>query len=78
MIGSVTNGTLDAVETVSNLTRYDLVLAVIPLAFLFGVVASNLGSVSLHGGMAIAAAVGGLAVVDALFVNPPSTGGPGD
>lgn len=54
-----------------DLSRYDLVLAVIPLAFVLGVFASGLLSVSMQVGMAMASALGGVAVLDALFVNPP-------
>jgi len=52
-------------------TRYDLVLAVVPLAFAVALVAGLLVPVSVHGALAAAGVVGTAAVVDALFVNPP-------
>jgi len=55
-------------------TRYDLVLAVVPLAFVVALVAGLLSSIPTHGALAAAALVGTAAVVDALFVNPPKRG----
>lgn len=59
-----------------DLSRYDLVLAAIPLAFVVGVFASGLLALPVEGGMALASTLGGVAVLDALFVNPPEV--PGD
>lgn len=56
----------------SSISHYDFILTVIPLAFAIGYLGSNLGGLSLEGGMAIAAVVGGLAVLDALFVHAPA------
>lgn len=55
-------------------SRYDLVLAVVPLAFVGALAAGLLAPVSVHGALAAAALVGTVAVVDALFVNPPEQG----
>jgi hypothetical protein len=55
-------------------TRYDLVLAVVPLAFAVALVAGLLSPVSVHAALAAAGVVGVAAVVDALFVNPPERG----
>jgi len=56
-------------------TRYDLLLALIPsvflASFLLGVVFGVPARTTLIG----AAIVGGFAVCDALFLNPPTTGG---
>jgi hypothetical protein len=56
---------------VPSATRYDLLLAVVPAVFLVGVVASHLASLPPRTGLAGASLVAGLAVVDALFRNPP-------
>lgn len=55
-------------------TRYDLVLAVVPLAFIVALVAGLFSAVSVHGALAAAALVGAAAVVEALVVNPPDQG----
>lgn len=55
----------------TELTRYDLVLLVIPVAFLFGLIAAGLLSVPTHVPLVGAAVVGALAVGDAMFRNPP-------
>lgn len=55
-----------------GLSRYDLVLAVIPAAFVLAVVVAELFGVPVRESLLAAAGVGGLAVVDAVFVNPPS------
>lgn len=56
------------------LSRYDLVLALVPIAFLLGGAASVAGAIPLRVGLAGAGALGALFVVDALFLNPPTTG----
>jgi len=55
-----------------ELSRYDVVLLAIPLAFLFGLVVSGLPSVPVEGALGVASAVGAVAVADALFLNPPT------
>lgn len=57
---------LDAVS------RYDLVLAVIPTAFISAILAANLLSIPASNALIIASFVGTLALVDALFLNPPT------
>ncbi|MFB6296076.1 MAG: hypothetical protein ABEH66_04450 [Halobacteriales archaeon] len=57
------------------MSRYDAVLAVIPLSFLLSAFAGQVLPVDPQVGLAAASVVGGAAVVDALFLNPP--GGPG-
>ncbi len=56
-----------------GVSRYDLVLVVIPLAFAAALVARGVFSVSLHASVLFASVVGGLAVADALFLHPPRT-----
>lgn len=52
-------------------TRYDLVLTVIPVAFLLAGIASQLTPVAPRTMLAAAALVCALGLVDALFVHPP-------
>ena len=54
-----------------GLSRYDLVLLVIPVAFLLAVVASQVSSFDLLTFLAPASAVSAVAVADGLFLNPP-------
>jgi NhaP-type Na+/H+ or K+/H+ antiporter len=54
-----------------RLTRYDLVLTVIPAALAVALLAHAVLSVPLVAALAAAALVSGAAVADALFVNPP-------
>ena len=54
-----------------RLSRYDLLLAVVPAAFLLGLLAAGLADVPLGVAMGTAAAVAALALVDGLFLNPP-------
>ena len=56
---------------VPGATRYDLLLAVVPAVFVLGVGASYLASLPPRTGLAGASLVALLAVVDALFRNPP-------
>lgn len=56
---------------VRSVSRYDLVLAVIPLAFLLSGLAGVALSVPPHLWLAGGSVVGALAVADALFRNPP-------
>lgn len=53
------------------LTRYDLVLAVVPLAFVGALVVGLLSPVSVYGALAVGALISTAAVLDALFLNPP-------
>ncbi|MFB6084581.1 MAG: hypothetical protein ABEJ94_10085 [Halorientalis sp.] len=58
-------------QTLDSLSRYDLVLALVPVAFLVSVVLGNLLSVPFRTTLAGASAIGALTLLDALFVNPP-------
>jgi len=54
-----------------RLSRYDLLLLVIPVAFCLAFVGSTMTSLPLSMSMAGASVVGALVVADGLFVNPP-------
>lgn len=56
---------------VRRLSRYDLVLAVIPAAFLLAALLGTAGAVPAPAAVTAASLVGVLAMVDALFLNPP-------
>ncbi|WP_262180671.1 hypothetical protein [Haloarcula laminariae] len=58
-----------------SVSRYDLVLAVIPVAFLLTAVASGLLGVTMRTALAVGALLGAAVVTDALFLNPPTGGG---
>lgn len=70
----------DIAETAENpgvrrrIDRYDLVLAVIPAAFLFAGLVERFASVPTYLVVATATIVGVLALVDGLFLNPPQSG----
>jgi hypothetical protein len=57
------------------LSRYDLVLAAIPSVFVVAVLVGNLLSLPPTTAVAGAALAAGVALVDALFVNPPVDAG---
>lgn len=59
-------------------SRYDLVLAVIPAAFLIGLMLSQIMDMPVRLGLGLASVFGGAALVDALFLNPPNRGGIGE
>lgn len=64
---------VDSEPTVGSALRvYDVILTVIPVAFLAGLVATLFTTVSLQTSMVAAALFGLLVVLDALFVHPPS------
>lgn len=58
-----------------QLTRYDLVLTVIPLVFALAVVATTALSVPFLVALAGGAVLSSLVLADALFVNPPIDSG---
>ncbi|WP_254279048.1 hypothetical protein [Haloarcula marina] len=55
-------------------SRYDLVLALIPAALLLTVVAAGLVGVPTTMALTAGSALALTAVLDALFLNPPTTG----
>ncbi len=67
-IGTAVRRTVDRLRRAS---RYDLVLAVIPAAFILAALAGTSPSVPARTAVAAAAVVGGIAMFDGLFLNPP-------
>lgn len=55
----------------SQLSWYDVLLAIIPFVLTLPVVVSALFAVPLHAAVGVAGFVGMLPVLDALFVHPP-------
>ena len=55
-------------------TRHDFVLAVIPTVFVFTLVAAVVLGFSLQTAITGASLVGAVAVIDALFIHPPTRG----
>ncbi|QIO23755.1 hypothetical protein [Haloarcula sp. JP-L23] len=55
-----------------SLSRYDFVLALIPTTFLLTVVAAGLVGVAVPKALAVGSVLALTAVVDALFINPPT------
>ncbi len=55
-----------------RLSRYDLVLSIVPIGFVLAALVGRILSLSASGTLALGAAVGLLAVVDALFLSPPT------
>jgi len=58
-----------------RLTRYDLVLTVIPVALLLTVGTASLFGLPTRTALAGWSVVGFVALADALFLNPPTVGG---
>jgi len=71
MAASNSPGTTGVEATGDRLSRYDLLLLVIPATFLVALVASQVSSFGLSTLLAAASVVAALAVADGLFVNPP-------
>jgi len=65
----------DNVSPPASVSRYDVVLALLPLAVLLPAVASGLFGVTLHTALAGGSLFGVAVLVDALFLNPPTKGG---
>jgi hypothetical protein len=60
----------------TTLSRYDLVLAVIPMAFVAAFVANVVFSLPLRTVLPVSSLVGVLALIDSLYLNPPTNGTP--
>lgn len=73
-IRGVTDGENWLAKLRFTLSRYDLVLAGIPTAFVVALLVGQLLSISPQKAILGATIVGTLAVVDALFINPPLGG----
>lgn len=66
-----TTSTRVASPSADGPSRHDLVLAIIPTAFVVATLLGSLVGVAAHTAVALAAFVGLLAMLDALFLNPP-------
>ncbi|MBX0325735.1 hypothetical protein EGH21_22215 [Halomicroarcula sp. F13] len=64
----------DRTTPIPSVSRYDFVLALIPTAFLLTVVVAGLADVAVPKALAAGSVVALTAVVDALFLNPPTGG----
>ncbi len=64
-----------ALDRVSSLSRYDLVLAAIPLVFAVGLTVHALGVLSLQLAVSVGAVTSTLLLVDAIYLNPPVDSG---
>ena len=62
-------------DRVSSLSRYDLVLAAIPLVFAVGLTVHTLGALSLQLAVSVGAVTSTLLLVDAIYLNPPVDSG---
>lgn len=58
----------------SQLSRYDLVLAVIPFSFMLALVVAAVVSIPLHASMGASALFSSVLLADALYLNPPTAG----
>lgn len=61
-----------------EVSRYDLVLGVIPLSLLTSAVGASVTTLALEPVLAVGALVSLLAMIDALFLNPPAPSESGD
>jgi hypothetical protein len=69
-----TNSGLPRQRDRSTPSRYDLLLAVIPAAFLIALLANVAFSVPLRTALPAGSIVGAAALADGLFFNPPTEG----
>ncbi|ADD05408.1 uncharacterized protein Nmag_1834 [Natrialba magadii ATCC 43099] len=71
-IGSPQQDPFDAlVDVLAAADRYDVTLAVIPVAFAVALIVATVTSLPTPPLLAVAALFGSLAVVDACYLNPP-------
>lgn len=59
-------------DDLRSVTRYDLVLTAIPSAFVFSLLVAGLLSIPARNALVVGSIVGALALLDALFLNPPT------
>ncbi|MDG5777223.1 hypothetical protein VB773_00690 [Haloarculaceae archaeon H-GB2-1] len=57
-----------------SLSRYDLTLAVIPVAFVASLFVGQLLAIPVRNAVMAASVVGALALLDGLFLHPPRSG----
>jgi hypothetical protein len=55
-------------------TRYDVVLALIPVAFVTTILVAHVVGLTVQTALTVAALAGAVGVADALFLNPPTGG----
>lgn len=79
MIGNATfrfdldwNPVATLIGVLASVSRYDLIIGVIPLVFVVALAATGALDVATHEALAAAAIVGVLALVDAIYLNPPT------
>ena len=58
-------------DGLGSLSRYDVLLAVLPLGFALALLAQVVFDLSLHQAVAAGAVLGSIVLTDALFLNPP-------
>jgi len=58
-------------DGLGSLSRYDVLLAVLPLGFALALLAQVVLDLSLHQAVAGGAVLGSVILTDALFLNPP-------
>ncbi|MEM4780572.1 MAG: hypothetical protein QXG03_03275 [Halalkalicoccus sp.] len=58
-------------ERTVAVSRYDLLLGIVPAAFVLAVLASATLAISVHAALVFASLVGALAIADAIALNPP-------
>lgn len=61
-------------DGLGSLSRYDVLLAVVPLGFVLALLAQAVFDLSLQQAVAVGAGFGVAVLVDALFVHPPVEG----
>lgn len=64
-------------DVLTSTAQYDLVLGLIPLAFVLAMTLGTALGLSVQVMLVAAALVGVVALVDALYLNPPIEHGPG-
>lgn len=72
---TVNSDRIDDRAALPPVSRYDLLLAVIPLAFLASLTLGTVLAIPVRTALVGALVVGTLALVDALFINPPRGAG---
>jgi hypothetical protein len=59
-------------DGLGSLSRYDVLLAVLPLGFALALLGQVVLDLSLHQAVAAGAVLGSVVLADALFLNPPT------
>lgn len=55
-----------------DFSRYDIMLAVIPMVFVAAFVLMNILNYPVTAGVAVGATISSIFIVDSLFINPPT------